>query len=326
MKKIINWGVVGTGNIAHKLASDMQFVEDGRLFAVASRSHERADIFAAEFEIPKAYGSYQELAADPDVDAVYIATPHQDHYPSTLLMLRNKKAVLCEKPLAVNKEQALEMIRVAKENKVLLLDALWSVFLPGMQKVREWISKGYIGELKLITSEFGFTTEVDLDGRLYNPELAGGALLDIGIYTILLPFWIYQDKPKKIQASAVMTETGVDEQTTLNMSFVENRSALAVSGIQTPLRNTSFIYGSKGYIELPEWWKAQKVILRTGDKEDIFEDKRQSWGYDFETREVNKLIKEGKTESSIVSYEKSIQLMEILDEVRFQIGLKYPFE
>ncbi len=323
---MINWGIIGTGNIAHKLASDMQYVTDGRLYAVASRSQQKADSFAREFGISKAYEGYENLAADPDVQAVYIATPHSDHYASTLMMLRNKKAVLCEKPLAVNVSQAKEMIRVARENNVLLLDALWSVFLPGMLKVQEWISEGLIGDLKLITSEFGFTSEVETESRLYDPNLAGGALLDIGIYTILLPYWIFGSKPERLETIAKMTETKVDEQTGILMSFPGERMAQSISGINVPLKNHSTIYGTKGYIDIPEYWKAEQVWLKTEEKEEYFEDNRSSWGYDFEVREVNRLIKEGKTESPIVSYQKSIELMEILDETRDKIGLKYPFE
>ncbi len=323
---MINWGIIGTGNIAHKLASDMQYVSDGCLYAVASRSQQKANSFAQEFGIPKAYESYEKLAADPDVQAVYIATPHSDHYASTLMILRNNKAVLCEKPLAVNAQQAKEMVRVARENNVLLLDALWSVFLPGMLKVQEWISAGLIGELKLISSEFGFTSEVNPDGRLYDPGLAGGALLDIGIYTILLPYWIYQSKPERLEALSKMTDTGVDEQTGILMSFPGGRIAQSTCGISIPLKNNSTIYGTKGYIHMPEYWKAQKICLKSENKEELFEDKRPSWGYDFEVREVNRLIKEGKKESSIVSYKKSIELIEILDETRAKIGLKYPFE
>ncbi len=195
-----------------------------------------------------------------------------------------------------------------------------------MLKVKQWIDAGYLGELKLITSEFGFTSEVEPKGRLYNPDLAGGSLLDIGIYTILLPFWIFQSKPERLQAVAMMTETGVDEQTAVDMYFPNGRMGHAISGINTPLSNVSTIYGTKGYIRMPEYWKAEKIWLKTEDKEEYFEDSRTSWGYDFEIREVNKLLKGGKTESSIITFEKSIELMEILDEVRDKIGLKYPFE
>ena len=322
----IKWGIIGTGNIAHKLAKDMQQVEDGEILAIASRSQAKADIFAKEFGITRAYDSYEKLALDPDIQAVYIATPHTNHYSSTLLMLRNKKAVLCEKPLAVNATQAKEMIRVAMENGVLLLDALWSVFLPGMLKVREWIEAGYLGDLKMITSEFGFTSDVEPEGRLYNPDLAGGALLDIGIYTILLPYWIYGCKPSRLQAISMETSTGVDEQTAISMYFPDGRMAQAISGINTPLSNSSTIYGTKGYIRMPEYWKAQKILLKSEEKEEYFEDSRTSWGYEFEAREVNTLIRDGKKESSVVSYKKSIELMEILDEVRERIGLRYPFE
>ena len=323
---MIKWGIVGTGNIAHKLADDLKHVTDAELYAVASRSQKKADSFAFEYGITRAYSSYEKLAGDKEVQAVYIATPHQDHYQSTLLMLRNKKAVLCEKPLAVNSAQAREMIRVARENKVLLLDALWSVFLPGMLKVQEWIKAGYIGDIQLITSEFGFISEFDPEGRLYNPELAGGALLDIGIYTILLPYWLYNAKPSGIQASAKMTSTGVDEQTGILMTFPNRQIAQSTCGINIPLKNDSTIYGTKGLIQMPEYWKAQKVWLKSIDKDDSFEDKRESWGYDYEVREVNRLIMEGKTESSVVSYQKSIGLMEILDDTRAKIGLRYPFE
>jgi dihydrodiol dehydrogenase / D-xylose 1-dehydrogenase (NADP) len=323
---MINWGIIGTGNIAHKLASDMRYVLDGNLSAVASRSQHKADSFAKEFGISKAYEGYEKLAADSDIQAVYIATPHSDHYSSALMMLRNGKAVLCEKPLAVNAAQAGEMVRVARENNVLLLDALWSVFLPGMLKVKEWISEGLIGELKYITSEFGFTSELDPAGRLYNPELAGGALLDIGIYSILLPYWIFGRKPESLQASSIMTSTGVDEQTGILMSFPGGMLAQSFSGINVPLRNESTIYGTRGSIHMPEYWKAHKIYLRSDQGEEFFEDDRESWGYDFEVREINRLIGENKTESSVVTYEKSIELMEILDDVREKIGLRYPFE
>ena len=201
----IKWGILGCGRIAGKFAADLKLVEDAELVALGSRSMEKASAFAETYPAKKIYGSYEELAADPDVDAIYIATPHSHHHEHTLLCLQHHKAVLCEKAFAINARQASEMIREARERKVFLMEALWTRYLPIYGQIREWLDAGLVGDVKYLNATFGFVAPKAEDDRWYSPELAGGTLLDMGIYPITVSQWVVGENPSAFSVQACHT-------------------------------------------------------------------------------------------------------------------------
>lgn len=322
----INWGIISTGKIAGKFAEDFIRVKNGKLLAVGSRSETSAKAFADRFQIERTYRSYEDLAADPDVQAVYIGTPHHLHYDNALMCLRNGKHVLCEKPLAVNAGQVKEMFAVAKDQNCLLMEAMWTFFLPVIQETRQWIHHNEIGKVTFLQANFGFKPPFNPLGRLFNPELAGGALLDIGIYPLSLAWWIFGEWPSKITTRGYLGTTGVDEQCVLLLEYEDQRSALLTFSLRCDLSNEALIYGETGHIHIPNFWKAKSATLVTQGQIHSFEDTRTTWGYHFEADEMNQLIETGKKVSSIVTPQFSQELIKVMDGIRAELGVRYPFE
>ncbi len=324
---LVNWGIIGTGNIAKTFVDEFNYTNGGRILAVASRTQEKASKFAKEYEIERAYQGYETLIKDGDIDVIYVATPHNYHYENTILCLNNNKSVLCEKPIAVNLKQTKKMVNMAKEKGLFLMEAMWTYFLPVINKAREWILQGKIGDIHLLTAQFGFRNEIDFNNRLFDLELAGGALLDVGIYPIALSNLFLKEEPIDIKAAAYINkESKVDEHDSIILKYKNGAIAQLTCSIQAELDDDLFIYGTEGAIHIPDFWKASKVILNNKDGKEYFEDKRNSLGYNYEIDEVNKCISSNKTESEIVTFKDSVSNMDILDQVRGIIGLKYPFE
>jgi dihydrodiol dehydrogenase / D-xylose 1-dehydrogenase (NADP) len=315
---------MATGNIAHSFAADFQFVEGGILKAVASRNIEKAQIFAKQYAIEKAYGSYRQLAEDPEIDAVYIATPHSEHHQNTMLLLNNGKHVLCEKAFAANARQAREMINLAKSKNLFLMEAMWMAFQHGFLQARQWVESGKIGELRMVRAEFGFKAAADPNSRLLNPELAGGTLLDIGIYPIAIAHYLFNKKPVAISSLAIIGITGVDEQLSISIKYSENQLAHLSTSFLTKLENSAYIYGTKGHIHIPDFWLSKKAILVTAAEEIQFEKNTPISGYANEVNHVNETISAGKYESAIVTFDKTLEIMEIMDTIRQQVGVVYP--
>lgn len=323
----IRWGIMGTGKIAHGFARDFAAVQNAEIQAVASRDMQKAQEFAREFGIAKAYKSYEDLVADTEIDIIYIATPHTLHYSNTLLCLNKGKAVLCEKPLAVNYQQVKEMIDLARDKNLFLMEALWTYFLPAILQAKSWIDQGQIGKITLIQANFGFKTAFDPKSRLFDPNLAGGALLDIGIYPIALAILMAEGDPVEIKASASLGQSKVDEYDAILLSFKNGIRAQLSCSLVSYLRDDAFIYGTEGYIHIPDFWHAEKAFLYQSDQMiERFEDQRNTRGFNFETDEVNRMLAHNKTESSYMPWQQSIRLIQIMDEVRRQINLTYPFE
>lgn len=322
----VKWGIFGTGNIADTFANEFEYVEKGKIIAVASRDQKRADSFAEKHNIKKAYQGYDMLVKDKDIDVVYIATPHNFHYENTILCLKNDKAVLCEKPIAVNSEQTRNMIKIAKDTNLFLMEAMWTYFLPAIQKAVEWISEGKIGQIKFMTANFGFRTDFNPDSRLFNPELAGGSLLDVGIYPIALANLFLIEKPVDIKAEASIGSTRVDEYDSIILRYKDGEMAQINTSIRADLKDNASIYGTEGYIHIPQFWKANKVILRNSNSKITYKDKRKSKGYNYEIEEVNRNILNNVKESKIMSLQKSMDNISVMDKIREIIGLKYPFE
>ncbi|MFY1046088.1 Gfo/Idh/MocA family protein [Chryseobacterium sp. GP-SGM7] len=327
MKKI-RWGILGTGTIAHKFASDLKFVENAELVAVGSRSFENAKAFADKFNIPLSFGSYEELVNSDKIDIVYIATPNNLHHPNTLLCLNHGKAVLCEKPFALNEKQALEMINLARGKNLFLMDALWTKFLPHYQKMMEIVKTGILGDIKVVLANFGFRANAEPDSRLLNPELGGGSLMDIGIYNIFTTLDIL-GKPDEINVSVNSTEECIDEQCAVIFKYNNGAMASLFSSISANLGTEFEICGTLGRLKLTTPFYDSTSVLEhyvDGEKTIIETEKEDGLGYHYEVRHATNFLLNGMTESSIVPHSDSILLMQTLDQIRSLTGIVFPIE
>jgi dihydrodiol dehydrogenase / D-xylose 1-dehydrogenase (NADP) len=326
MKKY-KWAILGPGTITHKFSSDLKLLDTAELYAVGSRSIEKAQAYASKYNIPKVYGSYDELLRDPDVEIIYIATPHPMHKNWVIKSLEAGKAVLCEKPITVNAYEAEEIFNAAKKNNVFFMEAMWTRFLPVMVKVREWVKDGAIGEVRMLKADFGFRADLDREGRLFNPSLAGGALLDAGIYPISFAYMVFGKVPVEIISTVHLGETGVDEQGASIFKYDKGELAVIESAVRTNTPQEAYILGTKGSIKIPQFWCARSAILNTNDgKSLVYEDSRQSIGYGFEAEEVMSCLSKDEKESSVMPHMESLEIMKTMDTIRSQYGLKYPFE
>ena len=323
---MIKWGIIAPGTIAHAFAKEVSNTEKGKLVAVYGGNKEKAKEFAKEYNLQKYYSNIDDFLNDKEIDAVYIATPHNYHMEYAIKCIQSKKHILCEKPFSYNKKTSEKVLNLAKENNVFIMEALWTLFLPAINKAKRWIDEGKIGKVKMITANFGFESEVDINSRLYNPNLAGGALLDVGIYPILLSNFIMNDTPEQINATAVMTNTKVDETDVISLKYKDNALASLTCSIASDTDNTAVIYGEKGKIVIPKFWMTKNAYLYTKDEELSYEDDYDGVGYKYEIIEANKCILNNQLESDIASHKFTIELATIMDEIREKIGLVYPFE
>jgi predicted dehydrogenase len=321
------WGILAPGRIAHKFAEGLTGLPDAELLAVGSRSLERAKEFGAKHGVRRAYGSYEELVNDPEVDAIYVANPHNYHKDATILCLEHGKPVLCEKPFAVNVAETDAMIAAARANGVFLMEAMWTRFLPAWQQVRKWISSGEIGDVRLMNATFAFRSGWDPEGRLLNPHLAGGGILDVGIYVTSAAYWTMGRPPVEVVSKAHIGETGVDEQSAFVFKYDDGALAMLACGVRTPVQHVALIYGTEGWIEVPnQFWNTTTAVLHKGDEETVFTEPHLSNGYEYEAREVAQCLAAGRKESSVMPLAETRQIMQTLDTIRDQIGLVYPFE
>ena len=327
MEKTIRWGILGPGNIAHRFAIGLSALPDAELTAVGSRSVEKAAEFTRDFNIPNKHGNYVDLANDPDVDVVYVATPHPFHREHSILCLKAGKAVLCEKPLAINAQEVDEIIRCAHETKKFLMEAMWTRFLPVMEKVREWLAEGAIGEVRMLTADFGFRSGWDPEGRLLNPKLAGGALLDVGVYTVAMASMVFGQQPSRIASMAHIGETGVDEQSAMLLGYDTGQLAILSCAVRTNTPQEARIIGTEGAIHIPDFWHATSANLNVSGKDTMqIEIPFDGNGYNYEAAEVMRCLRAGKLESDIMPLDESLSIMETVDKIRSQCGLRYPME
>jgi len=324
MTKTINWGIIGLGKIAHKFAQDLAQVNHARLLAVASTSSGRAQDFATAYGAPHAYGSYDGILDCPDLDVVYIATPHNLHHSSTLLCLNKGIAVLCEKPFAIHARQAAEMIETARAQDTFLMEALWTRFLPVMEKALELIASGAIGEVLSIKADFGFKAVFEPRSRLYNPVLGGGALLDIGIYPVFLAQLLF-GKPTSIHARAHIGPTGVDEEIGVILQYAGGQLAHLHASIRSKTKTEAFIYGELGTIHIhTRWHEATALTLLKHEQRPLdFTFPMRGHGYNFEAQEVVHCLQEGLKESPLWPLKSTQSLMELLDAIRREAGIVY---
>ena len=323
----IRWGILGPGGIAHKFASALKAIPDTEITAVGSRDLQRADAFADTFDIPHRHGSYVELANNPEVDVVYVATPHPFHKACAMLCLEAGKAVLCEKPFTVDVEQAEALIACAREHKRFLMEAMWTRFIPVMVKVREWLADGAIGEPCMLTADFGNQVELsteNLEGRLFAPKLAGGALLDIGVYTVSLASMVF-GTPTEITSLAHIGETGVDERAAILLGYDAGQIASLSCAITTRTSQDARIFGTTGAIHIPNFSRATSATLEVLGKEPLqIEIPFTDNGFEYQVLEVINCLRAGKLESDAMPLDESLSIIKTMDVARAQWGLEYP--
>ncbi len=325
--KKFKWGILGPGRIAHNFAQGLQVIDDASLYAVASSKIERAQEFADQYGGAKTYNSYEALVNDPEVDGVYIATPHRFHFENAMLCLNVGKPVLCEKPLTVNAGETRKLIETSKKNKVFLMEALWSRFLPIYSVIRQWLDDKAVGDISLMVGTFGFNAPKEKDDRWQNPELAGGTLLDMGIYPIAISQWVMQAQPKSFVAMAHIGSTGVDELTTFSLQYENGAISQSHSSFLSNHVNDFLIYGSKGTIRIhPAFWASTQATLIVNDQEQTISRPMRAGGFEYQTEEAMRCLRAGLLESPGMSHADTLANMELMDGIRAQIGLKYPFE
>ena len=323
----IRWGILGPGSIANQFAKGLQTAPDGELVAVGSRDQQRADTFADQYHAPNRHASYEALVQDPDIDAIYVATPHPFHKDNAILCLEAGKAVLCEKPFTINAAEAEKVVACARAQDTFLMEAMWTRYLPIIVQTRQWLEEGAIGEPRLVSADFGFRTGINPDGRLFNLSLGGGAMLDVGIYVVSFAAMILGAKPQQIAAAAHIGETGVDEQTGILLRYENGALANLSCAVRASTPHEALIVGTEGTISIdPSWWKGESATLKAGDREERVELPLEGNGYNYEAQEVARCLREGLRESPVMPLDETVALMQILDEARAQIDLKYPME
>ena len=323
----LQWAIVGPGRIARKFASDIQVTAGGHLRAVASRDMQHARTFAAEFGADLAYDDAAALAADPSVDIVYLAPPHNAHFPIAKMLLETGKPVLCEKPITVNAKQAAELIALSRSNKTFLMEAMWTRFLPLYGRIREWLDAGRIGKPQVVTSSFCFPANYNPSSRLFDPALAGGGLLDLGVYNISISQWVLRRKPDRVQATARFAATGVDELLAATLHYRDGALAQFVCGVTTAFDNSLVIGGDKGYIRVsPNFIHGREAVLHVGDTTETITESHRGGGFEYQIEEAMRCFRNGEIESPLLPHADILATMETMDEIRAQIGLRYPLD
>lgn len=322
----MNVGILGAGGIASTMARTLNGMKDATAYAVASRDPERAQRFAKEYQVEKAYGSYEEMLEDDKVDLVYIATPHSHHFEHGKLCIAHGKPVLCEKAFTVNAAQARELLDAAKEKGVFITEAIWTRYMPSRKIITDMIESGELGEVQMLSANLCYRL-TDRE-RLIKPELAGGALLDLGVYPLNFASMFFGNDIEKITSTCVKFETGVDGQDAMILTYKDGRMATLYAGMYASSEQNGMIYGSKGYliahninnIDRIEVFSSDRKLIRTINVPE------QITGYEYEVEACIRALKEGKTECEEMPHSETIQMMEWMDAIRADWGIRYPFE
>jgi predicted dehydrogenase len=325
----VRWGVLGPGRIAQRFAQCLPAVPGARLEAVASRDPARAQRFAQDHGAQRAHTSYEALLADPGVDAVYIATPHSEHVQWVLAAIEAGKPVLCEKPLTVNAAQAEAVFAAAAQRGVFVMEALWSRFLPVYEQVQSWLAAGEIGPLQRVEARFGFEREPDPEDRLYRLDLAGGALLDVGVYTLSLPHWLVGSVPLELRdARAHLGVMGVDEDVYARLETRQGVTLELAASMRRTLVNAMSLVGESGSIVIPDpFWEAQRAVLqRRGEPPLACVRAFEGNGFEYQVREVHACLAQGLLQSQRMPWADTLAVMRCMDSIRVRIGLRYPVE
>lgn len=320
-KNKIKWGIIGLGNIASQFAADLLLLEDAELAAVASRDFAKGKLFAEKFNALKVYDSYDLIFEDQEVEIIYIATPHNSHAELSIKALENGKHVLCEKPMALSYQDAMRMIEASKKYNRFFMEAFWTRFIPSIQDVLQKVNNGIIGNVNYINADFAFYGSETENKRLFDKELGGGALFDIGVYPLFLSYLVLGN-PKKVLAKAVMHKNKVDLQTSIILQYEKAQSVLHASIVSDSDMKAS-ISGTEGRIELnAPWYIADGYSLYENEKEEaVFSLPALGKGYAHEAIECHNCIRDNKIESELWSHQNSLDLSKIVEEIKTQIGL-----
>lgn len=319
-------GIIGAGSIAGTMAGTVREMENAENYAVAARDYGRAAEFAAKYGFEKAYGSYEELVRDPDVELIYIATPHSHHYDHVKLCLDHGKNVLCEKSFTVNEAQAREVLESAMEKKLLLTEAIWTRYIPMRKTLDDVLASGAIGRPYMLTANLGYI--ISKKERIMRPELAGGALLDVGIYPLNFASMVFGDEVETITGTAVMAETGVDAQNSITITYKDGRMAVLNSSAMALSDRRGVIYGDKGFIEVENINNCQgiRVFDQSRNLTASYDTPKQISGYEYEVEACIRAIENGELECPEMPHEETLRMMGWMDELRRQWGLVYPME
>ena len=328
--KKFTWGIMGPGNIAHSFAKAFEVIDNGQIGAVASHNLEKAQAFAQEFGIGKAYGNYEDFLADASIDAVYIATTNPYHFDCIMQALRAGKPVLCEKPMCLNETQAKEAIALAEEKGLFLMEAVWSRFLPIYKQVDQWVADKEIGDIDIIKADFAFSAPFPPTDRHVDPKNGGGALLDVGIYNLALALKYLGDEPSEIISGAEKYSTGVDGKSSVILKYADGKMANLTCAFTTVMDHTATIYGTAGSITLPGFWHGTDAtlakILKPFTPPELTQahaDFEGGNGYQYEIREAMARIQAGDKESPVMSHKNTLALARIMTGLRKAWGVKY---
>lgn len=325
----MRWGILGPGNIAVKFATTVNSMkEEGQqLVAVASRNGKRAQEFADRFQVPYCFDSYQEMLDSDQIDAVYIATPNNLHYEHTKMCLNAGKHVLCEKPFTTNASQAEKLYALAKQKDLFVMEAFWIRFLPVLRKMQELINAGTIGKVQYVRSEYGFIAKGARRERKFASELGGGALLDIGIYNLGFMQMVMEKQPIDVRSQVHLNEYGTDDYSVIQLRFSEDQMAVVTTSIGMNMERRATVVGTKGYLELADFQKAEKMYLHTEDgREEEIEIPFEYSGFEYEIREVQDCVDRRQTSSEIYTPYMSVSTLKLLDQIRDQWNMRFSFE
>ena len=321
---MLRWGILSTGVIAKNFAETARRMGGVELTAVASRSAQSAEAFGEAYGIPKRYASYEALAADPEVDIVYVATPHSRHYADMKLLIGAGKHILCEKSFTTDAAQAVEVLRMARERGVFVMEAFWTKLIPVYREVERLIAEGAIGEVRSVTAQYGYTT--GREARKFDAALAGGTLLDIGVYAIGFACMMLGYSFDDVLSQLILNDAGTDATDAI---LLRRGRAVAqlTCGIGFNMPTHGAVYGTKGHIDIPEFKNPERVTLFVdGEAPRVIERPFEVNGYEYEIREAERCASEGKLQSGLMTWEQTVSVMRIMDEVRRQNGMRFPFE
>lgn len=322
----MNVGILGAGRIAATMAKTLNGMAEAKAYAVASRSFEKAKRFAEENKVEKAYGSYEEMLADEKIDLVYIATPHSHHLEHGKLCISYGKPVLCEKSFTANAAQARELLDYAAEKKVFITEAIWTRYMPSRTMIDEVIRSGELGEIKMISANLGY--ELTGKERMIRPELAGGALLDVGVYTLNFASMVLGDDVVKMTSECVKTDTGVDGQDAVILTYRDGKLAVLHTGMWADTEQYGMIYGTKGYMIACNINNISEIQIYTPDRKLVrsMQVPEQITGYEYEVLACKRALEAGELECSEMPHSETLTIMEWMDQLRKDWGIKYPFE
>jgi predicted dehydrogenase len=323
----IRWGIIGTGWVAKEFATGLTVLPEAELVAVGSRTAESANQFADMFGVPHRHASYEALVNDSEVDVVYVATPHNLHKENSLLGLQAGKAVLCEKPFTINAAEAEAVIQFARGNKLFLMEAMWTRFIPLVVKVRQLLADRVIGDVQMLVADLGMRKDFDPKHRLFALQLGGGALLDLGIYPVSLASMVL-GPPSRITSMAQLGETGVDEQAAIILGYDRGRLAILYTSLRIDTPMEAILLGTKGRIRIhsPMYRPTKLALSLLGQEDNIIEMPLEGNGYNYEAAEVMRCLQAGELESDTMPLDETLAIMKTMDQIRAQWGRKYPME